>query len=76
MSQRGAEILKEALSLSPPERAELAEQILSTLELSPHQEIDQLWAQEAENRLDAFHQGKIPIVSAKEVFRKISPRKV
>lgn len=75
MSQRSAQILEEALSLPPPERVELAEQILSSLELPPDQEIDRLWAQEAEDRLDAFHQGKIPAVSAKEVFEKVSHRK-
>ncbi len=52
------------------ERAELAEQILSSLELSPDQEIDQLWAEEAVSHLDAFQKDQIKAVSAKEVFHK------
>jgi hypothetical protein len=54
----------------------LAEQILSSLELSPNQEIDQLWAQEAEARVDAFNQKEIPSVSAKQVFAGVYKRKL
>ncbi len=75
MTQRSTQILEEALSLPAKDRAELVEQILSSLNLSPPQEIDQLWAREAEDRLDAFERNKIGAISAKEVFEGISKRK-
>lgn len=75
MSQRSAQILKEALSLPSDERADLAERILTSLDLSPDQEIDRLWAQEAENRLDAFQRNEIPSASAKDVFDSLLKRK-
>jgi putative addiction module component (TIGR02574 family) len=75
MSARSVQILEEALSLSAKERAELAEKILSSLEFSPNDKIDSLWASEAEERLDAFHRDEIPTVPAREVFENITKRK-
>ena len=71
MSKRGTEVLEEALSLPPVERAELAERLLTSLDASPDRRIDELWAQEAEDRLEAFERGEIKAVPAKEVFDKI-----
>jgi len=71
MSKRGAEVLEEALSLPPDERAELAERLLTSLDASHDRRIDELWAQEAEDRLDAFERGEIKAVLAKEVFDTI-----
>lgn len=68
MSKRGTELLEEALSLPPPERAELADRLLTSLDASPDRRIDELWAREAEDRLDAFGQGEIKAVSVREAF--------
>jgi len=76
MSKRGTEVLEEALSLPPAERAELADRLLTSLDAAPDDRIDKLWAQEAEDRLDAFERGEIKAVSAKEVFdttRRVKP---
>ncbi len=70
MSKKGAELLDAALSLPPAERAELADRLLTSLEAAPDRRIDELWAQEAEDRLDAFERGEIKTVSAKVVFDK------
>ncbi len=72
MSKQGIELLEEALSLPPAERAQLAEQILTSLDLGEPGEIDALWAQEAEERLDAFEQGQLKAIPAAEVFRGIA----
>ncbi len=71
MSKRGKEVLEEALSLPPDERAELAERLLTSLDASHDGRIDELWAQEAEGRLDAFERGEIKALPAKEVFDTI-----
>jgi len=59
MSKTGAQVLEKALSLPPSERAELADGLLSSLDASPDHRIDELWAQEAEDRIDAFERGEI-----------------
>jgi putative addiction module component (TIGR02574 family) len=68
MSKTGAQLLEEALSLPPADRAELADRLLTSLDVSPDRRIDKLWAQEAEDRLDAFERGEIKAVSAREAF--------
>ena len=75
MSERGVQVLEEALSLPPKERAELVERLLSSLDSPSQQRIDQLWAKEAESRVDAFERGQIQSVPAQEVFEAIRKRK-
>ena len=65
-------LLEDALKLPPVERAALVENILSSFELSSRKEIDALWAQEAEDRIDAFERGEIQSIPAREVFQKIN----
>jgi putative addiction module component (TIGR02574 family) len=76
MSKRGAQVLEEALSLPPAERAELADRLLSSLDASPIGRIDALWAAEAEDRIEAFERGEIKTVPASEAFdaaRRVKP---
>jgi putative addiction module component (TIGR02574 family) len=62
-------ILKKALSLKPPEKAQLIDKLISSLDKSD-KEIDKLWSKEAEDRIDAYDQGKINSVSLEEVLKK------
>ncbi len=62
-------VFKEALTLKPSEKAQLIDQLISTLDKSD-KEIDELWAIEAENRIDAYDQGKIKAISLEKVFQK------
>ena len=71
MSDRGTEILNEALSLPPTERAEIAERLLSSLDIPDRQRIDALWAREAEDRLDAYERGEIKAIPAEHVFVQV-----
>jgi putative addiction module component (TIGR02574 family) len=73
-SDRQTEILKEALSLPPGERAQIAERLLSSLDGPDRQRLDDLWAREVEDRLDALEQGKIGTIPAKHVFDQIAPK--
>ena len=75
MSKKGAQVLDEALSLPPEERAELIDRLQSSLDLPSHKRIDELWAQEAEDRIDAFERGEIKVISGKEVFNEINKHK-
>jgi len=71
MSTRGAEVLKEALSLPPAERAEIAERLLSSLDLPTQRKLDEMWANEVEDRLDAFDRGEIEAIRGEQVFEQL-----
>ena len=62
-------IIKEASKLTPIEKAQLIDKLISILD-KPDKEIDQLWAGEAEDRLDAYDQGKIKAISLEKVLQK------
>ena len=63
------EIIKEALMLKPVEKVELVDQLLSSLDKSDG-EIDELWANEAESRIDAYENGKLKAVSLEKILEK------
>jgi len=65
------QILSEALELSPVERAELVEKLLTSFEFQSRKKIDALWAEEAEDRIDAFERGEMAAIPAKDVFAEI-----
>jgi len=75
MSANSEEILREALALPVPERAELVEHLLASLQTPPDPRIDELWAREAEDRLDAYDRGELKAVPAEEVFNRIKERR-
>ncbi len=62
-------IFKEASTLSPSEKAQLIDKLISTLD-KPDKEIDELWAKEAEDRIDAYDQGEIKAISLEKVLQK------
>lgn len=74
VTSRSTELLQEALALSPGERAEIAERLLSSLDTDYDRRIEEMWASEAEDRLDAFDRGELKAVPAEEVFDQIRPR--
>jgi putative addiction module component (TIGR02574 family) len=51
------------------------EKILSSFDRPAREEIDALWAKEAEDRIDAYDQGKIKATPASQVFEKINRQK-
>ena len=71
MPKHAEHILAEALELPPVERAELVENILSSFEFQSRNTIDALWAQEAEDRIDAFERGEMAAIPAKDIFSEI-----
>ena len=57
-------ICHEALSLPPQERAQLAEQLLSSLDALTETEIEQLWLQEAAHRAKEMDKGVVQRIPA------------
>ena len=71
MPKHAKRILAEALELPPVERAELVENLLSSFEFQSRKAIDALWAQEAEDRIDAFERGEMAAIPGRDVFAEI-----
>jgi len=62
-------VFKEVLALPPIMKIDLVEQILASLD-SPDKEIEALWSQEAENRLEAYHAGQMKSIPFEQVISK------
>jgi len=75
MTVQTQQVLEKAIHLPPVDRAELVERILSSFDRPNREEIDALWAKEAEDRIDAYDQGKIKAIPASRVFEKINSQK-
>ena len=62
-------IFEETLTLRPSEKAQLIDKLISTLD-KPDKEVDELWAKETEDRIDAYDQGKLKVVSLEKTLQK------
>jgi putative addiction module component (TIGR02574 family) len=67
MTSRTKQLANEALSLSPKERATLADTLLISLD-RPDPKIDALWKMEAESRLRAYKSGKLKAIPLSKVL--------
>jgi putative addiction module component (TIGR02574 family) len=65
------ELVAEVKKLSLEERAALAKRIVESLDELSESEIEALWVQEAERRLDELEQGRVTEVSAEQVLRQV-----
>ncbi len=74
MTNTKEKLLSEVLKLSPVDKAQIIEDILSSFEFKDRSYIDNLWAEEVEDRIDAYEKGKIKTKSFKEVFKNISKK--
>ena len=63
------EILKQAMALKPEERFLIVESLINSLD-KPDRKLDEIWAKEAEDRLNAYRQGRLKGVPMEEVFRE------
>jgi putative addiction module component (TIGR02574 family) len=70
VSKKLEEIIKVTKDLSLEERAELAGTLLLSLDEPSESEVERLWLQEAERRLQAFREGKVKGIPAEEVFNR------
>jgi putative addiction module component (TIGR02574 family) len=70
------EIFRAALALSEDARAELAGQLLDSLDESDEdeEEIERLWALEAEDRIAAYERGEIEAIPVEEFLASVKSR--
>jgi len=64
-------VIEEALSLPADVRLSLVEKLLTSLNLPTNEEIDRLWAEEAELRVSQIEEGTAKLVPGEEAFAKI-----
>ena len=62
------ELEAQARSLSPEERARLAESLLESLRDAPLAEIEKAWEVEIAERVAAYDRGELPTFSVESVF--------
>ncbi|MGH8678831.1 MAG: addiction module protein [Burkholderiales bacterium] len=68
MSDTLKELEAQARSLSPEERARLADSLLESLRGAPIAEIEKAWEVEIAERVAAYDRGELPTFSAESVF--------
>jgi putative addiction module component (TIGR02574 family) len=64
-------VIEEALSLPADVRLSLIEKLITSLNLPTDEEINRLWAEEAERRVSQIEAGEVKLVPGEEVFSKI-----
>jgi putative addiction module component (TIGR02574 family) len=70
MTEEAQKLLQKALSLPDHERAELAGNLLSSLETAVDADVDAAWQQEVSRRADEARSGKVKTVPWDDVQRK------
>jgi putative addiction module component (TIGR02574 family) len=65
------EIISAALNLPLESRAQLVDRLMASLMNSEREEIDTLWAQEAEDRIEAYKNGEIDALPGDLAFQRI-----
>ena len=71
MTQKSQVVLEEALKLSPNERAEVAEQLIASLEEAADTAVEQAWQQEVQRRLQQVERGEVKTIPWEEVHRRL-----
>ena len=64
-------VFDEALLLPADARIDLIERLLASLNLPVKEDIERLWAEEAERRIGQIDQGEVELIPGDEVFDRI-----
>jgi putative addiction module component (TIGR02574 family) len=64
-----AEVFKNALHLDVGDRAALAQELLASLDELSEEEVERLWAEEAQRRREEYRAGRAQAVPAEEVAK-------
>lgn len=75
MTTEAAAVLRQALELSPGERADLAAELLASLEPAEDPEtVRRLWVEEMERRADRFLAGESEGIDGDTVFKELADK--
>jgi putative addiction module component (TIGR02574 family) len=64
-------VLSEALTLATRERAEIAAQLIASLDGEPEHDVEAAWAAEVDRRIEAVEAGREKLVPWGDVERRI-----
>lgn len=70
MPMKVKEIIEEVLRLSSHDRAQLAENLIKSLDEQEDPEAEKLWVEEAERRYKEYKEGKLKAKSSDLVFKE------
>lgn len=71
MTQKSRVVLEETLKLPPDERAEVAEQLIASLDEAPDTDVEQAWQEEIQKRIQQIDRGEVKTISWEEVQRRL-----
>lgn len=66
--ENSEKILQQFMKLAPFEKANIIDQLLKSLD-EPDPSVDKLWAEESENRINAYDSGKLKTLTEEEFFK-------
>ena len=71
MTDKTQAIVEQALKLSPTERAEVAEQLLVSLDEVPDTDIEQAWQEEIQRRIQQIDRGEVELIDSDTVMAEL-----
>ncbi|MCP4217030.1 MAG: addiction module protein [bacterium] len=71
MTASTKKVVSDAMSLPADARALLADKLLHSLDSPEREEIDRLWAEEAERRVQQIESGEVTPIPGEDVFKEI-----
>ncbi|MCP3964242.1 MAG: addiction module protein [bacterium] len=74
MNALAERLAEDALTLPDDDRAALVDVLLRSLKSPAAEEIDRLWAEEAERRVKEIEDGTVELLDGREVLREVRER--
>jgi putative addiction module component (TIGR02574 family) len=74
MTTATAKLADQVLSLPCEDRIYLVDKLLESLNAPSREEIERLWAEEAERRIEELDSGKVEAIPGEQVFAEIRER--
>ena len=71
MSTQFDRVAADAMKLPVRDRVRLAQQLVSTIDSETEKNVEELWFDEAERRLEELHSGTVEGIEAGEAFRRV-----
>ncbi len=68
MSAAAKEVIEAALKLDPQARAEVAQELLESLEESAYGELSPAWEEELDRRVQEIEAGRVQLIPGEQVF--------
>jgi putative addiction module component (TIGR02574 family) len=71
MSTQFDRVAADAMKLPVRDRVRLAQQLVSTIDSETEKNVEELWFDEAERRLEELHSGTVEGIETGEAFRRV-----